>query len=75
MKDLDPMVFVSVLQEMLGLWFWVVAAIALIAIIGLIAVIAPAGLCGTRWHRRRVCRALHHAGGDAFDHGRYWRAD
>lgn len=43
MKDLDPMVFVSVLQEMLGVWFWVIAAIALIGIIGLIAVIARDG--------------------------------
>lgn len=39
MKELDPMVFVAVLQEMLGAWFWLIVAIAVIGLVGLIAVI------------------------------------
>lgn len=39
MKDLDIGVFIAVLQEMLGPWLWVLAALAVIATLACLAVL------------------------------------
>ncbi|MBS3997494.1 MAG: DUF5368 domain-containing protein [Hydrogenophaga sp.] len=39
MKDLDPLVFLSVFQEMLGFWLWVMIAAGLIAAVAFVALV------------------------------------
>jgi hypothetical protein len=39
MKELDPLVFLSVFQEMLGFWLWVMLAAGLIAALAFVALV------------------------------------
>lgn len=39
MKELDPAVFVTVFQEILGLWFWPLVAFIILGAIGLLVVL------------------------------------
>lgn len=39
MKELDPLVFVAVFQEMLGAWLWVMLATAVVGVAGFLALL------------------------------------
>lgn len=39
MKELDPLVFLSVFQEMLGFWLWVMLAAGLLAAVAFVALV------------------------------------
>ena len=39
MKELDPLVFLSVFQEMLGFWLWVMLAAGLLASVAFVALV------------------------------------
>jgi len=39
MKELDPLVFLSVFQEMLGLWLWVMLAAAAVSLVAFVALL------------------------------------
>jgi hypothetical protein len=43
MKDLDPFVFLDVFQEMLGIWLWVMLAIAVLGIAGFVLLLKREG--------------------------------
>lgn len=43
MKDLDPLVFLDVFQEMLGVWLWVMLAIAILGIVGFFTLLKREG--------------------------------
>lgn len=39
MKELDPLVFLSVFQEMLGVWLWIMLAAAVAGVVGFVALL------------------------------------
>lgn len=39
MKEMDPMVFLAVFQEMLGFWLWVLVLVGLITAVGFVALL------------------------------------
>lgn len=43
MKELDPMIFLAVFQEMLGMWLWVLLAMSLGGAIALVALVMREG--------------------------------
>lgn len=39
MKELDPLVFLSVFQEMLGFWLWIMLAAAVVGVVAFVALL------------------------------------
>ena len=39
MKELDPLVFLSVFQEMLGFWLWIMLAAAAVGLVAFVALL------------------------------------
>lgn len=40
MKELDPLVFVAVFQEMLGVWLWVLVLLVIVGMVALVVLLA-----------------------------------
>ena len=50
MKELDPMVFVAVFQEMLGVWLWVIVLSVAVGMVALVLLLARAfAVLRVRW--------------------------
>jgi len=39
MKELDPLVFLSVFEEMLGIWLWIMLAVAVVSAVAFVALL------------------------------------